>query len=251
MTEIRKIQLTELEIVEQLVKICRKHKLNIWLNYGTLLGAHRNKGFIPWDDDVDLGMTREDFASLLPILENEWPAGFTKTIRGDAESKLNKKYPERGSLSLYKKDVLGVVDIFPIDQYFSNRFIGELWQKMYKYLVLPQRLGRLRGFKKVRAGFSNLAVFFIDPEKLEKWFFDVPRKKSKQTYRHSLADSTFKNYFRYEDIFPLKEIEFEGKRFEAPNNIHAYLTELYGPTYMTPPPEKKRVPTHTGVTLDS
>ena len=73
MENIRILQQVDLEIVKEVVKICDAHNLKYYMLGGTMLGAIRHKGFIPWDDDIDLGMPRDDYEKFLEIAETELP----------------------------------------------------------------------------------------------------------------------------------------------------------------------------------
>ena len=70
---LRRQQLRMLELLEVIDVICRKHQIPYWLSYGTLIGAARHKGFIPWDDDLDIEMLRSDYLRLLKVLPQELP----------------------------------------------------------------------------------------------------------------------------------------------------------------------------------
>src|SRR3954468_21006016 len=72
-SELRRAQLKMLEILEAFDKICRKHNINYWLVCGTLLGARRHGGFIPWDDDLDIAILQSDYDKLMLILKEELP----------------------------------------------------------------------------------------------------------------------------------------------------------------------------------
>lgn len=245
MTELRAIQLTELDILKVIDKICSKHKLNYWLTDGTLLGAKRHGGFIPWDDDIDLCIMRDEYKTLVEILPEALPKGYKMIIKGNPDSEMNRKSPWLTGVTIEKNGYPGFVDFFPIDKSFHSRFMGELQQKLYKYLVLPFRLEPLRGVKKLRSFTAKLVSFFIAPEVLEQKIFNMYTMSKNQRFRYSLSDSKFAHYFDEAQIFPLSKIEFEKIKFPAPAQVHEYLVEIYGPDYMTPPPEKKRRPMHT------
>ena len=67
---IRKVQLANLELLKEMDYVCKQNKLTYWIDFGTLLGAVRHKGFIPWDDDIDLGMPRMDYNKLIEAFKN-------------------------------------------------------------------------------------------------------------------------------------------------------------------------------------
>ena len=75
-SNIKRVQNAQLVILEEFKKICKKHNLRYYAIGGTLIGVHRHKGFIPWDDDIDLGMPRPDFDKLKKI-QDEFPNGFS------------------------------------------------------------------------------------------------------------------------------------------------------------------------------
>lgn len=245
---LKEVQQTEFEILQVIDKICKKNKIPYWLTDGTLLGARRHDGFIPWDDDIDLCLMREDYKRLVEILPGSLPKAYRIVLKGDVNAPLNKKAPHLTGLVVEKKGAVGFVDFFQLDKVFKNRFLGELTQKLYKYFVLPKRQGRQKGFKKIRGFSASFAALFIEPEKLEEKIFNLYKKGNGFQYRYSLSDSKFNHFFTPEMVLPLGEIQFEGKTFPAPANVHAYLTEIYGPSYMTPPPMKKRKPMHVSET---
>ena len=109
--QLRDIQLSNLYLLKEFDYVCRENGLNYWLDYGTLLGAVRHKGFIPWDDDVDLGMLREDYTKVINV--------FNRSTR---DSNLYAEYSRDKNNSLiikihHKQCKCLFVDIFPFDLY--------------------------------------------------------------------------------------------------------------------------------------
>src|SRR3954464_7150764 len=81
-SELRRMQMKMLEILDAFDVICRKHDINYWLACGTLLGARRHGGFIPWDDDLDVVVLQRDYKNLLSILKEELPENLKLQARG-------------------------------------------------------------------------------------------------------------------------------------------------------------------------
>ncbi|MGL5958740.1 MAG: LicD family protein, partial [Phocaeicola sp.] len=125
-TNLRACQLKQLSILEEVDKICKKHQLRYWLDGGTLLGAVRHGGFIPWDDDIDIGMPLEDMKRFIEIAPNELPASlFLQTAESDPGTPalitkirdLNSLYVESHDTfsSDYQKGLF--IDLFPFIDY--------------------------------------------------------------------------------------------------------------------------------------
>ena len=243
---LRKCQLKQVAILEVIDHICRSHGIDYWIDSGTLLGAVRHGGFIPWDDDIDIAMTAdglERFKQVAPALLP--PTLVLQTPESVPESKepivkvrdLDSFYVEPGDdfSANYPKGLF--VDIFPFVDYPT---VSRPWVKR-----VARMLSRSRSIlrKPHRYSFRAVAEWF--------WFgakYLVARAlwhgtclmRPKGTYMS--FDVTLNGYGvmqRKDSIFPLSTITFEGKEFACPNNVDDYLRTLYG-DYMQIPPEGQR-----------
>lgn len=229
---LRMIQLANLELLRQFNSICKENNINYWLDFGTLLGAKRHHGFIPWDDDIDVGMAREDYEKFIELFSGGFKSHpdlycfFSCNGRNKCFIKVRHK----------KTDNL-FIDIFPYDYapkmtpeekvLFSQKISKLLKKNIFRYFKTPEATRKYlkeRTLKKLTDGKSRGSLF---------WGIDFPHKWVNKVYD-------------YEQIFPLSEIEFEGKKFPAPNNVHEVLTSIYG-DYMSIP--KDVYPRHSNYNL--
>lgn len=243
-TVLRKAQLRMLDILVEIDKICTKHNIDYWLDYGTLLGAVRHSGFIPWDDDLDIGVLRKDYKRLLIVLEKELPDQYF------VQNKKNEKhYPYRWSKVVDKKsNIISIeevtieknglfIDIFPLEkgnsrikksiEFFYGRAFRRIRMYGHKSTKLPIHEYIISLFA---WPFVSLIVIFI--RSISPLFFN---KNLIYSYGIGLMKS-----HSITAVFPLKNILFEGKKFRCPNNNDLYLTETYG-NYMKIPDEADRL----------
>ncbi len=241
--KLRKAQLIMLEILEEVDYLCKREGLRYWLDSGTLLGAVRHRGFIPWDDDLDICMPVEDYEIFLKIAQEKLPRHlFVQTKKTD------KKFPRdfakvRTSKGYilekieFKKSRKGYhqgiyIDIFPC------MTVREGWErKLYLFLSWCKAYIGER-----YTGSNTIRWFFIEKtKKLHKGWDDPDLLvvRSLEFVEPQLC-------VRVRDVFPLKLADFEGKKFPIPSNSDAYLKTLYGDDYMQlPPPEKRISHAHT------
>ncbi len=226
-----------LEILLAFDVICKKHQLRYWLDAGTLLGAVRHKGFIPWDDDVDISMPVEDYHKFLEIAQEHLPQSmFLQTketdstfafdyakIRDDRATII--EFHEEGKEVAYNQGLF--LDIFPMLAIKDN----PAYKKWYDFSFSAIRFFSAKKFRQ-----DAMRGWFV--KSLDKLHLGWEREDTKVIYGGEMPDVA--KWYDYKGIFPLTKIAFEGHMFAAPADAHAYLVELYGEDYMQIPPKEKQ-----------
>ncbi len=245
---LRACQLKQLSILEEIDRICQKHCITYWLDGGTLLGAVRHGGFIPWDDDIDIAMPMEDMRRFLQIAPKELPEGlFLQTPPRTPSCKesitkvrdLNSMYIEPGDNFKvdYPKGLF--VDIFPFVDYPT---IPKSWVK-----TLAKGISTSYSILHTQHDYSvrSVAEFFYFGTKYGVFRFlwgALCLCCKKDIYLSNIPiNNGYGIMHRKDAIFPLGEIFFEGRKFKAPTNCDVYLTDLYKNYMEIPPVEKQMV----------
>lgn len=245
--QLRRCQLKQLSILEEIDRICRKHSIGYWLDGGTLLGAVRHGGFIPWDDDIDIAMRQEDMQRFVSIAPQELREGlFLQTPQNEPQVKepivkvrdLNSFFVE-GSDNFtadYQKGLF--VDIFPMIEYPT------LPRKLVKHVTLGISKSYSILHKAHYYSLRSFAEFFWFGAKYVMYrslWAILSALRPKNTYLSNiLINNGYGIMHRQDSVFPLSTITFEGKQFSAPANPQAYLSDLYR-NFMEIPPVEKRV----------
>lgn len=236
LVELRKIQI---HLLDEFKAVCDRYKLIYWLDFGALLGAVRNKNFIPWDDDVDVSMPMVDYKRFLEIAQQELPKDiFLQTPKTDKAYKQSfTKLCDRNSTYVHpaeKEDEdhhQGIyMDIFPS---FNYPIMPNFLRKSLLYLTGRSRVKAVIEKKDILFNY----VIYISCKFV--WLLLSPFKSDQ--FGQTVEDNWYFYTVPKDFIFPLKDIEFEGKLYPAPNNTHEYLSLMYGKNYITPPPPEKRV----------
>ena len=269
---LREIQLVELGILKRLTKYFKKNHINYILCGGTLLGAVRHKGFIPWDDDIDILVPRDDYEKLKTIYRNgnDDIEGVKLTIPGDKGSphpfiKANdENYVVLDDKREEEYRAFVWVDVFPMDHFPDDEKTHKKW--VNKIHILTQTLSfctvsdeylKSRGYysnlkkKLIRIAIKTFCTILGGPAKVAIRI-DQTAKEMNARFRNSgyVGDgawpSGMKDYFPLDAVEPIMKHKFEDSEFNIPVNYDKYLTLFYG-DYMTIPPEDKRQDHHITV----
>ena len=251
----REVQKLEVYILKEINRICTKYNIKYMAGYGTLIGAVRHQGFIPWDDDMDLCMLREDFqrfkTACLKEFGNEF---FYQSNDTDPEYfllydkiRLNGTMFRETHVAKYNINHGVYIDIFPIDylprkkmqwflQYYGFHFFRT--GVMAKYMMLDARKG------KKRALFTILRLLYA-PFSLQFLYNKAQHFAMKYDGKKSPYASNFYTPFRKKDIFKTslytntRNVDFEDTQISIPDDYHTMLSKLYGDYMKLPPVEKQ------------
>lgn len=255
--EMKKI---ELNILTYFTEVCEENNLRYYLGGGTLLGAVRHKGFIPWDDDIDVMMPRPDFQKLLSLSINNENYNIIKPGTAGYYYNFAKLVDTRTILEekgIKLIDGLGVyIDIFPLDgmpetpDARKKRFkeLNSIRKRINNTCLLRPKFHR-NPFAYLNACRIYNSNKNIDLSSLQKKYLDSALKNSFDDSEFVFAAG---GAYGARDIFPGKwfekeiELQFENLSVKAFNGYDFYLTQLYG-DYMTLPPEDKRVTPHHSI----
>lgn len=265
---LRKVQLIQAEILKEFACFCDENNLKYQLYSGTLLGAVRHKGFIPWDDDIDVAMTRKDYERLLSIWTNNKDSGYF------LQSYLTDKEYHRQFARLRKNDTIykqaayqhlnihhGVfIDIFPLDDYNPNSMYGKFRIKILKILsVLNRGRNQLISeepdfqnkniLKKSMWKFIKLTNIFIPKRVFDDFKHRMLSKQDDKAiyiadFTYDVPNDSYKKFkFLKSDFYDTIPGEFEGYEYPIPRDYDKYLTISYG-NYLDLPPVEDRFPHH-------
>lgn len=261
---LKKLQETELEIADEVFRICKKHDIRCSLAGGSAIGAVRHRGFIPWDDDIDLAMPRPDYDRFIEACEQDLKSQYFlqcfKTEKNCAfifakvrknGTRLPEKYSEH--IDMHQ----GVwVDIFVYDKVSDDAAIRA---KDLRSLFLFRNLLIVKtGFKipENRSGILQIIAYRISRipaslssrnlliRKCEQIMTSHKNEKTQFLFPYGGAYDNDKELMPANFFDELIDVPFEDKTFKLVKNYDLYLTSLFGDYMTPPPPEKRSAPNH-------
>lgn len=261
--KLEEIWKVELEILDEIDRVCRENGLRYSLAYGTLLGAVRHKGFIPWDDDIDIMMPREDYDRLRSIWREKAKEGFIledETMFTDYANNFGKVRKDHTTFLQFESERASshhtglFVDIFAGDRVAPGRLARKLQYSEFALSLLYNR-DYTSGAKGVR-GFAEKFLLRVVPKRSHRKLSNALGRRSRRWNGDSSSQIVFPNdptsLTRYYpgDLFEnLIRVPFQGKEYSVFREYDAVLRLRYG-DYLQLPPEEERIWRHHPILVD-
>lgn len=247
--ELRSHQLRAVEAMKYVDKICQSENIAYFMIAGSTLGAIRHKGFIPWDDDIDIVMTMDNMKRFLKIAPD-----VIGTPYKWKHTSVDDRYPTLSG-GIYYGDSEPLITVFPLVKLSDNKLqrkiqwvirkvVSPVWQRKVGYHI-PQE--KMNTKQHLSVAISTVLAFLIPKKTVLKilrgneiryeghdveWYCNIYSRYSQE-----------KESIRAEWVREIIRVPFEDAEFPVVKEYDAYLTHIYG-DYMTPPPEKERHPVH-------
>lgn len=250
--EVRNIQI---DILKMFSKYCGLHDLNYCLYYGTLIGAVRHKGYIPWDDDIDIAMPRPDYEKLIQnfngfhedyeVFENRIQENYALPF-----AKISNKKTKIIELSDINFNNLGVnIDVFPLDGLPESQKIKKSLLRRIKilrtiYTIKSVKYNDLRSlYKNVILQIGKIIFYFYKPKKITtsiineaiSYDFENSSEVACLVWGDGIRGIMEKSYFD-----KCVKLEFEGEFYNAPFEYDKILRQIYGDYMQLPPIDKQK-----------
>lgn len=272
-TDLTKVHEANLKILKEIDRICRTYRIKYLLDAGTLLGAVRHQGFIPWDDDADVAFTRHHYDAFLKVVRRELPKGMKlllpEDLRGgkafyDFTARIiyenSRVHQDTEEMQYYEGELNHLwVDLFIIDELPAGKLVATATLLMHKTiygLAMGHRYhldySKYSLFHKLAVGGLATAGKCIPMKALYcmQHMIAIKDKRGRSSLRY------YSNYqpdylyvtLQQEWCEETVDLDFCGLKLMAPKRWHEVLTWVYG-DYMQLPPKDKRVPSHSSMEI--
>lgn len=265
---LRNVQINQLQILLEFDRICKKNNIQYFLIAGTAIGAVRHKGFIPWDEDIDIGILRKDYDKFLNVCESEINSEyFLQTFETDffyptLYAKIRRNgttFIEAESNHLGKKMHQGIfIDIFPIDNISDNSFFAKMhFALMHFFISISSARGgnypNTKIKRLIKKAYSKPILKFFRKETIDRWSVKtaslLKEKKTKNVIN-------FFGRYRMKEKVPFEYygngvyMEFEERKFPFPEKWDDFLKQIYGDYMEIPDVDNRGIHNIIHVNLD-
>ena len=243
------------ELLRCFIEVCQSEGLRWYLLGGTALGAVRHGGFIPWDDDIDVGLPRKDYEAFLSVAQKYLPPSyFLQCLATEKNCPFNFAKLRDSGTTFIEASAQNIamnhgvyIDIFPLDGYLPHKY--QKRAAKYKRMLLARRIEAAFSLPKKKVKLKHILFTALSYVVYPGWRGALKkRERLFQKYDYDLCD-TVANYccaWAEKEIMPKawfgKGVEgnFDGIPVVLPEQTHQYLSQLYGDYMMPPPPEKRQ-----------
>ena len=271
--DLTRVHETNLKILKEIDRICRKYKIRYMLDAGTLLGAVRHKGFIPWDDDADVAFTRNNYEAFMKVVRRELPDTMELVMPWSYRDgkafydftariiyKNSRTHEESEEMKFYGGKLNHLwVDLFTIDTLPANKLDATatlLMHKMIYGMAMGHRyhldLGKYSLFHKLAVGGMSTVGKFVPLSVLFRLQRMVAlrdhKKKSPKLYYSNYQPDYLYVTLQKEWCEDIVDLDFCDTKLMASSHWDEVLTWIYG-DYMKLPPEDKRIPSHSTIEI--
>lgn len=271
--DLTRVHEANLKILKEIDRICRKYKIRYMLDAGTLLGAVRHQGFIPWDDDADIAFTRSNYNAFMKVVRRELPDTMELVTPDSFQG--GKAFYDFTARIIYKNSQMHEnteemqyydgklnhlwVDLFTIDELPQKKWAANVTLLMHKIIYLLSMghrhhldFAKYSPFYKVAVGVVS-TIGRIVPM---KWLFRLQQMVAVKDRKDRSNLRYYSNYqpdylyvtLQKEWCDDVVDLDFCDTKLMAPKHWHEVLTWIYG-EYMTLPPKEKRVPAHSSIEI--
>ena len=271
--DLTRVHETNLKILKEIDRICRKYKIRYMLDAGTLLGAVRHKGFIPWDDDADVAFTRNNYEAFMKVVRRELPDTMELVMPWSYRDgkafydftariiyKNSRTHEESEEMKFYGGKLNHLwVDLFTIDTLPANKLDATatlLMHKMIYGMAMGHRyhldFGKYSLFHKLAVGGMSTVGKFVPLSVLFRLQRMVAlrdhKKKSQKLYYSNYQPDYLYVTLQKEWCEDIVDLDFCDTKLMASSHWDEVLTWIYG-DYMKLPPEDKRIPSHSTIEI--